>query len=240
MRIDAKIASAGAGGISRFPVLNATIDECIGPNGRLDPALVRKSLDVEQVQIGSKDDMRVMAFAMEYLTLQRAIVERLAAQIEKDGECAASVSDSTSGNRKDATQFDRRSERRLNKGYVVYVRTDITGCQDGIHAKLSVRNPKGIVGNAESFARDYALRSARILNYMKGNIKTTAVVLIEGEGATGLFAEARGIDRMDDLERRRASCNRLVSGCFCSPADPACPLYKNGRCQAPECLLKNS
>lgn len=230
MRIVAKIASAGTGGVSRFPVLNASIDECLGPDGHLDPALVRKSLDLEQVQFGSKDDLRVMAFAMEYLTLQRSIVERLAAQIEKGGECAATVADVPTHRQEPVVPSDQRSERRLNRGRVVYVRTDITGCADGIHAKLSVQNPKGVVGHSESFARDYALMCARMLNYLKDNIKTSEIVLIEGEGVAGIYDEARNRDREDELSRRRATCHRRILGGFCSPSDPSCPLFKNGRC----------
>ena len=62
MRLTAKIATAGVAGLSRFPVANYTIDECTAPDGRLDPAKTRRALDVEQVQIGSKDDLRVLAY----------------------------------------------------------------------------------------------------------------------------------------------------------------------------------
>ena len=243
MRITAKIATAGVAGLSRFPVANYTIDECTAPDGRLDPAKTRRALDVEQVQIGSKDDLRVLAFTLESLTQQRSVVEKMAKNLTRDGIPASVSSVSPDGQAvldparsnyrtEAATPGDRRCERNMKRDRVAYVRTDVTGCADGIHVKLSVMNPRDTVGNAISFARDYAVMCARILIYLREAITTARIVLIEGEGAQGVYADAEAMNRRDDLAKLRASCDRLHNG-SCSPCKFDCPLYMNGKCKDP-------
>ena len=231
MRITAKIATAGVAGLSRFPVPNYTIDECASVDGRLDPAKTRRALDVEQVQIGSKDDNRVLAFTLEYLTQQRSVVEKMAENMNRDG-VAASVTDEKGVRTEAATPGDLRCERNMKRDRVAYVRTDVTGCADGIHVKLSVMNPRVVVGNAEPFAREYAVMCARILVYLREAITTARIVLIEGEGAQGVYADAEAMNRRDDLAKLRASCDRLHNG-SCSPCKFDCPLYMNGKCIDP-------
>ena len=235
MRIVAKIATAGVSGLSRFPFPNASIDECLTPDGRLDEIKVRKALDCEQVQVASTDDLRVLAFAMEYLKQMASVVKHLADNLNRDGEVAAAVSDvDTSANYRTApaTLGDRRCERNMNKGRFAFCRTDITGCADGIHAKLTIQNPRGVVGNAECFARDFAMMCARILLYLRENITTTRITLLEGEGASGIYAAAEDMNRRCDLAKLRASCAKCING-YCSPSTPDCPLYHNGKCKEP-------
>lgn len=181
MRITAKIATAGVAGLSRFPVANYTIEECTSPDGRLDPAKTRRALDVEQVQIGSKDDLRVLAFTLEYLTQQRSVVEKMAENMNRDG-VAASVTDEKGVRTEATTPGDRRCERNMKRDRVVYVRTDVTGCADSIHVKLSVMNPRVVVGNAEPFAREYAIMCARILIYLREAITTARIRPHQGRG----------------------------------------------------------
>ena len=201
MRIVAKIATAGLSGLSRFPVANYTIDECTSPDGRLDPAKTRRALDVEQVQIGSRDDLRVLAFTLEYLTQQRSVVEKMAENMNRDG-VAASVTDEKGVRTEAATPGDLRCERNMKKDRVAYVRTDITGCADGIHVRLSVQNPRDVVGHAELFAREYAIMCARILIYLRDAITTAKIVLIEGEGAQGVYADAEAMKRRETRVKR--------------------------------------
>ena len=113
MRIVAKIATAGVAGLSRFPVPNATIEECLTPDGRLDEYKARHALNCDQVQIGSKDDRRVIAFTMEYLKQMRSVVEHLA---ERVGPDAASVDDEKGFRTSAATKNDRRCERNMKRG----------------------------------------------------------------------------------------------------------------------------
>lgn len=234
MRLTMKIATSGTAGLSRFPVPDATIDECTDENGRFDEAAARAALDCQQIQIGSKDDRRVIAFTMEYLRQLRSVVERLAENINADkaGDCAAAVTDEKGVRTEAQTPADRRCERNMEKGRVAYVRLDITGCRDGIHAKLSVANPRETVGGAEAFAREYAVMCARILVYLRANITTAKIALVEGEGAAGVFADAEDLDRRDDLAKMRGQCERLHNG-SCSPCKFDCPLYESGKCRNP-------
>jgi hypothetical protein len=73
---------------------------------------------------------------------------------------------------------------------------------------------------------------ARILIYLRDAITTAPIVLIEGEGASGVYADAKAMDRRDDLAKLRASCDRLHNG-SCSPCKFDCPLYRNGKCKDP-------
>ena len=230
MRIVAKIATAGVAGLSRFPVANAEIDECLTPDGRLDEAKARAALNCEQVQIGQKDDRRVIAFSLEYLKQMRSVVERLAENINAQGEVAASVTDEKGYRTEAVTPGDRACERRMKKGRFAFCRTDITSCADGIHVKLTVQNPREVVGHTESFAYEFAVMCARILIYLREAITTTDLVLIEGEGAQGVYADAAAMNRRDDLRKLRDGCERLRNG-YCSPCKPDCPLYNNGKCK---------
>ena len=230
MRIVAKIATAGVAGLSRFPVANAEIDECLTPDGRLDEAKARAALNCEQVQIASTDDRRVVAFSLEYLKQMRSVVERLAENINAQGEVAASVTDEKGCRTEAATPGDRACERRMKKGRFAFCRTDITSCADGIHVKLTVQNPREVVGHTESFAYEFAVMCARILIYLKAEIATTDIVLIEGEGAQGVYDDARKLNRRDDLRKLRAQCPNRVNG-YCSPCKPDCPLFCNGKCK---------
>ena len=233
MRIVAKIANSGSSCLSRFPVPDASVRECCNAAGRLDETKVRRALAVDQVQIGSKDDMPVLAFGLEYLSQQRAVVERLAHDLNASGDVAAAITDTRGVRTEPATPGDRRCERNMNHGRVAYFRTDVTSCRDGIHVKISVQNPRAVVGHTEAFARDYAVMCARILLYLRNSITTARIVLIEGDGADGIFAEARSLDRRDDLAKLRAACDRLHNG-HCSPINPDCPLYRCGRCALPD------
>ena len=234
MRITSKIATAGVAGLSRFPVPNATIDECLAPDGTLDEGKVRRALDIEQVQIASNDDRRVLAFAMEYLKQTRSVVEHLAANLGPDEASASPDGQAGLGQYRTsaATPGDSRCERNMRKGHYAFVRTDITGCRDGIHVRLTVRNPREVVGNAELFAHEFAVMCARILNYLKDEINTSQIVLLPGENCDNIFDEARQLDRDADLAKKRAACDRLHNG-YCSPACPTCPLYHQGKCQEP-------
>jgi hypothetical protein len=236
MRIIAKVSTAGIAGLSRFPVPNAEIEDCLTPDGRLDESKARAALNVDQVQFSSADDIRSIAFAFEYLKQTRSVVERLAARVNEDGDCEAVVEEVPhvpDVRTESSTDSDRRCERNMAKGRFCYVRTDIAARERGIVARLSVANPREVAGAAERFARDYALMCARILLYLRENISTTPVILVEGDGAQGIFAEAAGMDRACDLAKLREKCPNRVNGCYCSPINPVCPLYANGKCKDP-------
>ena len=65
-----------------------------------------------------------------------------------------------------------------------------------------------------------------------GRIATAKITLIEGDGASGIFAEAEEMNRVGDLAKMRSECDRLHNG-SCSPCKFDCPLYRNGKCLDP-------
>lgn len=223
MRIVSKISTAGASGLSRIPVPAATIDECLDSQGRLDPVKARLALDIDQVQTASTDDRRVLAFALEYLTQIQSVVRHLTDSLAPRNNYRAEP----------ATVGDRHCKRNMDKGRFTFVRTDITACRDGIHAKLSVQNPKEVIGNAEKVARDHAVMCAQILLYLKEKITTSPITLIEGDGAGGVYYEATALERRCDLRKKRDACPSRTASGYCSPIRPDCPLYLNGKCREP-------
>lgn len=225
MRLTTKIATSGVSGLSRFPTPRATFDECLGPDGRLDMTKARVALDCEQIQVGSNDDLKCLAFTFEYLRQMRSVANHLDPDNASTKEVPLANAPRQSG--------ETRCERNMRKGRYAYCRTDITSCQDGIHVKLSVQNPKEVVGVTENFARMFAIMCARILLYLKDNISTTTLHLIEGEGAKAIYEEAFAEEEKCALARKRKSCRRLKNGCYCSPIDVSCPLYCNGKCKEP-------
>lgn len=183
VRLNAKVATAGKAGLYRFPSAKASIDERLTSDGRFDEGKARAALQTEQIQIGQKDDKRVIAFTMEYLEAQEAVVRHMTEKLNSSGSCVAAVTDAKGYRTTAATMGDRHCESRMDKGRNVYVRTDITGCSDGIHVKLSTGNPHGVVGHSEEFAHDCAIMLARILISLRESITTTKLTLIEGAGA---------------------------------------------------------
>lgn len=215
MRLTTKIATSGISGLSRFPTPRATFDQCLNEQGRLDPIKARHALNCEQIQIGSNDDIPCMAFTFEFLRQMEAVSSHFEPKAKLD------------------TKNEARCERNLKKGRYAFCRTDITSCLDGIHVKLSIHNPREVVGNTENYARIFGVFCARILLYLKSSITTTTVHLLEGEGAEGIYEEGQMEEQRAVNARKRKTCPNRKNGCFCSPIDKTCPLYENGKCREP-------
>lgn len=237
MRITAKISSSAGAGLSRFPCLNSKMDDCLDSSGVLDEGKMRRALDCEQITFGSRDTRRVLCFALEYLEQMESVITKLSQELNRDGSQVATVERVESGasvpHRVAQTPGDRACERRMKRGRHAYCRTDITDCADGIHVRLSVQNPRDVVGNAEALAREYAVICARVLRYIKTNIHTAEIHLIEGDGAQGVLSDAAEADLACELRARRASCPNLTATGYCSPICPRCALYEKGRCREP-------
>lgn len=215
MRIVAKIATAGGAGLSRFPCLPCKVEELTGPDGRISDSRLRAALVMDQVTIGGKDELPELVFGAEYMGQVKNAIIKLSEKVNEDGECSSAVEDCDGDGSSDGS--DHRCERNMKRGRFVYCRTDITGCQDGIHAKLTVKNPRGVVGSAELFAYEYAVMCARILLYIKSQIHTTGVVLLEGEGCAGVIeaakrsdAESEAARKAEVLKIKRANCTNRI------------------------------
>lgn len=244
MRITAKIATAGKAGLSRFPVANRTIDECLDEHGRLDIAKALDALNCDQITHSSTDDLRVYAFTLEYLHQQRNVVERMSATLGSDARCV-NERNQTSPHTECKTAADRSCEKKMMRDRIAYVRTDVYAKDGYILVRIDVQNPKGIVGSVDEFAHDYAVLCARcalyIANSVKGKHGREAVRVVAGDGCPNLIEEAMEMERLEDERRaneadkaKRDACpHRIHSGGidYCSPICPNCKFYEKGKCK---------
>lgn len=230
MRITAKIATAGKAGLSRFPCLKYTIAECLDKNGRLDYGKAVESISSEQVQWSEGDDRVVVAFALEYLKQQEAVVRSLA-QDAANGAAVEWEDEQKMVHLTGTTAGDMHCERNMKRGRFCYVRVDIRHREYGIRVSISSNNPKGVVGASEQFARDYAIMIARILGYIRSDTEKDGfeVRIVEGEGCEGVLADAASDNEKQDRKKISMTCGRHA-GCYCSKPKFDCPNYKDGRC----------
>lgn len=227
MRITAKISAAGSRGVSRIPVLGCEVaDLCDDPNHEhFSEALARTRLrDNPAVTFSSDDDRQILAIGAELLHQ----VEAACAKLTKSCETRHDSSRVTS---RAVDADDRHAERNMDRGRFAFSRTDIYRRGPAVVIRVSVANPKGVVGIAENLAREYALIVARCANYMAKELngEKTRIELVDGSGAEGIFALAKAVERKHELEKLRESCPNRING-YCSPSKPSCPCYKCGKC----------
>ena len=235
MRMVARIATAGESGLSRFPVMEKTIEECLNEKGELVESKIRSALNIEGVTFSSKDNLPVMHFCAEFMKQVRSVVEQMA---KSDG------SNVRTGSGKDE---DSKCERRMDKGMFAFVRVDVDFVGDHIRARLGYSNPRNVVGCTELFAHDFAEMCARILNFMSKVFARVAGVKVElasGDNCERIFDEAmeteQWIERKkealrirDELIEKRKHCPYARLG-FCSPVQIGCPCLRDGYCVEPE------
>ena len=234
MRMVARIATAGVSGLSRFPVMETTIEECLNEKGELVESKIRAALNIEGVTFSSKDNLPVMHFCAEFMKQVRSVVDQMA---KKDGSNVRTGATS---------ECDSKCDRRRGKGLFAYVRVDVDFVGDHLRARLGYSNPKNVVGFTELFAKDFAEMCARILNYMAGEFARVAgikVELVGGENCEDIYEEARqtedwiarkkeAVKERDALAEKREHCPYRRLG-FCSPVQVGCPCLKDGYCVEP-------
>lgn len=221
MRLIAKIAAAGSTYLSRFPILPGSIDD-LCDDGKLSQAKVRSVLrDYEEfVQFSSGDDIRVLALAVEFMRQLQNVTRRLEENPESDTRTSAQK------------PVDRTLCRRIDAGRYGYVRFDIDHFGGRLRVRVSASNPRGVVGAVEADCRRFAVYAARVLLHIARELGPRVGVQLVGRGElSDVFAEAAIINCQCELDDRRRACTRHV-GEYCTPADPACPCYFNGRCVA--------
>lgn len=231
MRLTAKIAAAGETYMGRFPTLPINIEDlCDGPD-KLSVAKIRTALREydEFIQWASDDDPGVLALAVEFMRQMDAVTRRLAENPEADARTEA------------AKPVDRSLERRLEGGRFAYVRFDIDRYHGRPRVRVAYSNPRGAVGAVLESCRRFAVYAARVLNHIADGLGEKVGVQLVGIGeADDVFAEARWADEMfrrrdevDAANANRAKCPRRL-GQYCSPSDPGCVCYRDGRCVAAE------
>jgi hypothetical protein len=135
---------------------------------------------------------------------------------------------------------DQRMQRRMDRGRYAFTRFDITEQRDGIRVRVSCANPYDIPGTAIASARRFGVYACRVLLYLKRELergRKDVHITLEGVGEmSDIFAEAAWNDRRQEekdavtfANAERAKCARRL-GEYCSPSDPGCRCYRDGRC----------
>jgi hypothetical protein len=227
MRITTKIASAGDTFLGRFPVLPCSIDELKDEKGGIDMGKVLAALREYDSTItwSSSDDLGVVALAVEFIRQMESATKKLDQDEEADvrTQCEKAV--------------DRSLERKMDRGRFGYCRIEIDRHGGRLRVRIGISNPKGIVGTVDFSCRRFAVYAARILRYMAVELGPEVGLELVGLGAAeDVFEEAAWLhakqladDEIREHNARRGTCVRRL-GHYCSPSDPNCPCYCDGKC----------
>jgi hypothetical protein len=221
-----KVAAAGDVYMGRFPHIPDNIAELKTADDRLDIGKVRAELRNYEdfIQFSSNDNIRTIAFALEFMRQFCIVCNKAAADPEADARVEAEKS------------VDRSLERKMDHEKFGYCRIDFDEHGGTLRARVGIANPKGIIGSVLPCCRRFAVDCARVLLYMQCGLKPVEVELAGRGDITDIFDEARWTEaKVDECKavkaanERRESCDRR-HGEYCSPSDPACPCYCGGKC----------
>ena len=220
MRITIPIAAGGGRSQTRMPLPSATLDECLGTNGKIDRSKAQIALADRKFFCPSGGDDEYVYFAA--LTLLGTIHDAYNRVKERN--------DATIGSREVCKQ-DTLNSRKVERGKVVYAKIILERKAATVRARFSVDNPRNLVGEYEVEARECLITCAEILLRMKKDVKWLEVADCE------IATEAER--RNEEAERRRLVAwyneRRLMCKCrcasgYCSPIHPKCRFYYMGRC----------
>lgn len=231
MRITHKIATAASSALARFPVPKIPADNFTLPDGKLDHDRIRAALKGEEFTHSSSDNEVVYAFALEYI---RNLDTSLTKLRDEDPPKAVPT--------KADAMASARCEDRMDRGQFAVCRVDIDWKGDGLKVRVNVANPRGVVGEAEALACDFAELAARVLDYIARQltVRGVKIELVDGPDVPCLFARAKMMNDwctecerlqpiIETMNAKRMNCaNRR--GQYCSPLCPSCECCKNGRC----------
>ena len=230
MRITARTVPAGDQFMTRFPQFDDEMQRVFNSQ-KFDETEVRKALgqwtDSGFLTWGN-DGRRSLAFAAEFLFQLTAVTKHVEADMTTDAHTSAE------------SAADQRMQRRMDRGRFAFTRFDITERGDGIRVRVSCANPYDVPGSAIASARRFGVYACRILLYLKRELergRKDVHITLEGVGEmSDIFDEAAWTDRRQEekdavtfANAERAKCARRL-GEYCSPSDPGCRCYRDGRC----------
>ena len=231
MRITMRIAAAGTTYYSRFPGIASDMAEWKDADGNFDAAKFREELRGfdDFVQFSSNDSRRVITLSFEFLRQICGTFSKAAQDPDADARMSIEK------------PVDRSLVRKMEREQFGFVRFDIDEVGGALRVRVGVANPKDVVGNVVKNAREFAVDCARVLLYLREQLKGHADVVLAGrEGCEDIFNEAvwrdkRAIarDEVDTANAKRMTCPRRL-GAYCSPSDPRCRCYRDGECVAVE------
>lgn len=225
MRLTFKVSTAGAGGFMDMPLLPRDGAAYSDGKGGLREDEVRRDLSRSSgVQFSSGDGPCVLAFVTEFLDRTKMSFARL---MEQNPDFT----------RKEEGEASTPSERRMKRGKFAGVRVDVSfSYLTGYRVALAISNPHDAVGDTDTFARILAQTFADTITAIRDDLTDVPSGMfhfVEGKGCAGVFTAAQRRLAADEANARREKCRNRV-GDFCSPINPDCDCYRNGKCVACE------
>ena len=220
MRITIPIAAGGGRSQTRLPMPSASLEECLGPNGKIDRAKAQVALADRKFFCPSGGDDEYVYFAA--LTLLGTIHDAYK-QVEARPEAVVSA--------REICKQDTLNSRKVERGKVVYAKIIIERKASTVRVRFAIDNPRNLVGEYEVEARECLIACAEIMLRMRKDFKWLDVVDCE------ITAEAER--RNEEAERKRLiawyNSRRLMCKCMCatghcSPIHPKCRFYAKGMC----------
>ena len=220
MRITIPIAAGGGRSQTRMPLPSASLDECLGPNGKIDRAKAQVALADRKFFCPSGDDDEYVYFAA--LTLLGTIHDAYK-QVEARPDATISSHD--------VCKQDTLNSRKVERGKVVYAKIIIERKATTVRVRFAVDNPRNLVGEYEVEARECLIAYAEILLRMQDKFNWLELAYCD--------TVAEAIKRNEDAERsrilkwynnRRLMCKCRCATGHCSPIHHKCRFYDRGMC----------
>lgn len=242
MRITIPVSGDGYAWLAHLPEVNFDPTEMLDDGKLVMPKVVdlfKRANDFSAANgfrqtftSASDDGFNVYSMTIEFLRQLSAVTKWL----ESRPESKAHVSSNNSPQ-------DRRLERRMSRDQVAFCRIDVTNVAGGVRILIGYANPKQkVVGNCASGAKECAVYLARIalnmaetINALDRSRNAGLRVFVEGRDpdlvplARDRERDGRERDRIREANERRVGCENR-HGAYCSPSNPNCRCYRNGRC----------
>ena len=220
MRISIPIAAGGGRSNTRMPMPSASIDECIGVNGKIDRVKAQIAFADRKFFCPSNGDDEYVYFTA--LTLLGTIHDAYK-QVEARPDAVVS--------NHDTCKQDTLNSRKVERGKVVYAKIILERKASTVHARFAVDNPRNLVGEHEAEARECLIACAEILLRMQKDVKWLTIayceVVTEAERRNEEAERKRTIARYNE---RRLMCKCRCASGHCSPIHPKCRFYDKGMC----------
>ena len=220
MRITIPIAAGGGRSNTRMPMPSATLEECLGTDGKIDRAKAQISLADRKFFCPSGDDDEFVYFTA--LTLLGTIHDAYK-QVEARPDAVVSACE--------ICKQDTLNSRKVERGKVVYAKIIIERKAATVRARFAIDNPRNLVGEHEVEARECLIACAEIMLRMRKDVKWLEVADCEiTKEAERRNEEAERKRKISWLNERRLMCKCRCASGHCSPIHPTCRFYDKGMC----------
>ena len=201
MRITIPIAAGGGRSQTRIPLSSATLDECLGQNGKIDRAKAQIALADRKFFCPSGSDDEYVYFAA--LTLLGTIHDAYK-QVESRPDAVVSA--------REICKQDTLNSRKVERGKVVYAKIIIERKAATVRVRFEVDNPRNLVGEYEVEARECLIACAEIMLRMRKDVKWLEIADCEITKEAGRRNEEAERKRLTLVTKRirRGDGDRIV------------------------------